>query len=273
MSVANRYDLASTYAKLMTDPEGAVTDLHTLAEKLADEVAAIDKATTPATDGEKVNPLEAKYAKDEAGRQSAESFLHDAVFGSIVEYIDEDPGRTYHVLNAVSDMLVRYLRSECEFFKRELTPKAAKVSRKGEFKADYNALLDLIRNLAGVAASTGWDASSCNLLMTDSAGKFKSVLPGFRGTKSVDDGTVTGRYAKVYSLAWSIDGEEIEDGWTIPDIVRMIWHGSDRISKNAKSLTDILDKQASDWTKPDFTSAEFTVNGHACVVSRVVTED
>jgi hypothetical protein len=272
MSVAQKYDLAPTLVLVMTEPESAIANLHGLARKLADDVAEIDSVTSTDDKGEKVNPLEQKYGEDEAGRKSAESFLRANVFGNITDYIDEDPGRTFHVLNAVSDLLVKYLRNEADFFKSELVPKSVKVTRKGEYKADYNELLALIRNVAGMAQATGWDPSTSPFLTTDSAGKPKSVLAGFRGTKATDDGTVTGRYAKVYALAWTIDGEDVDEGWTIPDIVRHLWHGPERIGKNAKNLTDILDEQ-SDWTKPDFTEATFDVNGHKVTVARTVTED
>jgi hypothetical protein len=271
MSVSEKYGLAPALIKVMTDPSAAIADLHAVAVKLQSDVAAIDAATTETT--EKVNPLEVKYGKDEAGKSAAESFLREdgGVFDSIVDYIGEDAGRTFHVLNAVSDLLVKYLRNEAEFFKSELAPKAAKSSRKGEFKADFNEVRELIRNVAGMAASTGWNPATCELLVEGTDGKFKSTLPGYRGTKSVDDGTVTGRYAKVYNMTWTIDGDEVEDGWTIPDIVRMLWTGADRIGKNAKNLTDILDSQT-EWTKPDFKGATFKVNGHEVKVGRTESD-
>jgi hypothetical protein len=273
MSVAVKYDLAATLVKVMTNPAEAIEELTNLASKLAADVAEMDKATTDDT-GEKVNALESKYGKDEDGAKSAESFLRadDGVFDSIVDYINEDPGRTFHVLNAVQDLLVKYLRNEAEFFKTELTPKAAKVSRKGEFKADYNEVLGLIRNVAGMAEATGYDPSTSAFLTVDSAGKYKSVLTGFRGTKSVDDGSVTGRYAKVYGCKFVIDGVEVEPGWTIPDIVRLLWTGADRIGKNAKNLTEILDANT-EWSKPDFSEATFEVNGHTVVVSSMSSDD
>lgn len=274
MSVAAKYDLAQTLVKVMTDPSAAILDLHNLAVELQGKVKAIESATSTTTDGEKVNPLEAKYGKDEDGKNAAESFLRadGGAFDAIVDYIDEDPGRTFHVLNAVSDLLVKYLRNESDFFKMELTPKAAKVSRKGEYKADFNEVRELIRNVAGMAEATGWDASTCEMLETDSAGKFKSILPGFRGTKATDDGSVTGRYAKVYGLSWVIDNEEVEDGWTIPDIVRMLWHGAERIGKNAKNLTDVLDNETG-WQKPEWDGSTLMVNGHEVIVSRTTNED
>lgn len=267
MSVAAKYDLAATLVKVMTDPSAAIADLHALAVDLKGKVDAIDSATS--TDSERVNPLEVKYGKDEAGKEAAESFLREdgGVFDSIVDYIDEDAGRTFHVLNATLDLLVKFLRIEADFHKSGLVPKSAQVSRKGEYKADFNEVRELIRNVAGMAEATGWDAKSCNLLDVDSAGKFKSILPGFRGTKSAgEDGPVTGRYAKVYALAWNIDGEDAE--WrTIADIVRILWTGADRIGKNTKSLTDILDNET-DWTDPKFETATFDVNGHVVTVTR-----
>jgi hypothetical protein len=273
MSVAVKYDLGPVMVEAMTDPAAAIEKLHALALKLQGEVAAIDAANVQT--GDKVNALEERYGKDDAGKASAETFLRMAggVFELITDYIGDDPGRTFHVKNAVQDLLGKYLSNECSFFVNAITPKAAKTSRKGEFKADFNEVRDLMVHVVGMARAAGYDPSTSKVLTTTDDGKtYRSVLPGYRGTKSSDDGTVTGRYAKVYNLAWTIDDEPLEPGWTIPEIVRLLWTGADRIGKNAKSLTDVLDTETG-WDKTDWQHSDFEVNGHTVSVNRTTDED
>lgn len=274
MTVAVKYDMGPSMLKVLTDPADAIADFHALAVRLAGEVTAIeDAAKSEGT--EKENPLSAAYDKDEDGKANAIAFLRaeGGPFESIVNYIDEDAGRTYHVLNAVRDLLVKYLVTETDYHKGRMAPKNAAPSRKGEFKADFNEVRDLIAHIAGMAQHQGFDPTSSEFLTTTDGGKtYKSILAGFRGAKSSDDGSVTGRYAKVYGLAWNIDDEPVEDGWAISDIVRILWTGPDRIGKNAKSLTDILDSETN-WDKADWTADTFEVNGHTVTVSRTTTED
>jgi len=275
MSVAVKYDLGTVLALSMTDPTAAIESLHNLALKLSEEVAAIDAAAKSNEEG-KANPMSDKFDKDEEGKAAAIAFLReeDGVFDSITAYIGDDMGRTYHILTAVRDLLVKYLTTEVDYFKSTLTVKSAAPSRKGEFKSDFNEVRDLISHVVGMAQHAGFDPSTSEYLTTTDGGKtFKSILPGFRGAKVSDDGSVTGRYAKVYSLAWTIDDEVLEDGWSIAEIVRILWKGADRIGKNAKSLTDILDAQCADWMKTDFTSESFEVGEHTVTVSRTTTED
>lgn len=274
MTVAVKYDMGPSMLKVLSDPADAIADFHALALRLQGEVTAIEDAAKSDTT-EKENPLSAAYDKDEDGKASAIAFLRadDGPFASIIDYINDDAGRTYHVLNAVRDLLVKYLQTEADYFKMQMAPKNAAPNRKGEFKSDFNEVRDLIAHITGMAQHQGFDPTSCEFLTTSDGGKtYKSILTGYRGAKASDDGTVTGRYAKVYGLAWNIDDEPIEDGWAISDIVRIIWIGPDRIGKNAKSLTDILDSET-DWDKTDWTASTFEINGHTITVSRTITED
>jgi len=271
--VIEKYELGPAMLALMTDPKAGIAQLSDVAKSLREQVSAIETAQTSTGTTDKSDPMADKFGKDEVGAAAAVSFLRTdgGVFDRIVGYIDDDPAATFHVLNAVTDLLVKFLRDETNYHRAAMTPKVPKSTEKGNLKADYNDVVKLIGNAANIAAATGYDVASDPNLTIGSTGP-KSVLSGYRGAKVTDDGSVTGRYAKVYSLAWNIDGEDLEDGTPIGTIVRYLWSGVDRIGKNAKSVTTLLDKQAEGWTGTTFKTATFTVNDHEVTVSRE-TED
>lgn len=274
MSIIEKYELGGAIAQLTSDPGATLTAIHEVIVDLCGKVAAIEAAEKSAPKIETVNPLAEKYGKDEDGKAAAEKFLREqgGVFDLVVAYIGNDPAKTFHVKNAVSGLLGLFLSNEVSFHSaKEAAPKAPKSSAKGELKADVNALRKQIAFVAGFVIGGGFDPTTVpNILVSDDGKVWESAIDGFRGAKSVDDGSVTGRYAKVYGLSWIIDGKEVKYD-QIADITRLIWTGADRIGKNAKSLTDVLDSKTK-WMETDFTSATFTVNGHKINVSRTVTE-
>ena len=277
VNVAAKYDLGAIMAETMDAKKAsdAFAKLHKLAFDLHSKVDAIEAEAKKADKVKVENPLETKFGKDEAGAKAAMTSLRidGGVLDAIVEYIDDDAAKTFHMLNAM-ESVVKFLRAERDWHNSKLITKAPKASRKAEYKTDYNGLLALIARLAGNANSLGFDLNSVQSLTLDKNGKdYRSILTGYRGVKGGDDGTVTGRYAKVYSLAFVIDDEYIEQPWAISDIARYFWHGTDRVGKNAKSVTDILDKECPDWMKPEFTEGSFTVNGHSVTISRSSDDD
>lgn len=273
-SVVERYSLAPIVAESMSDPASALVKFHEILISLRSEVESLDKATN--VEGVKTeNPLALKYGEDTEGAKAALDFLRSAIFEAVSEYIGDDPGRTFHTLNAVDGTLVKFLRDEVAYHKSTLVNDApVPRTRKNEVKSDYNSILALFGNVVGMAVASGFDPKSApNVVTLDSAGKPRSVLTGYKGTKAVDDGSVSGRYAKVYNILWTIDGEEVEQGTKIVNIVRMLWHGADRIGKNAKSLTDLLDSVSPDWTHKDMVPVEFEVNGHSIRAERPNDDD
>jgi hypothetical protein len=264
-----RYELAPVVAESMSDPKSALVKLHAVLADLRSKVDAIDSAQT-STDGAKTeNPLAAKYSKDEAGAKSATDYVRSNLFDLVSDYIGDDPGRTYHFAEAL-DLVVKYLRDEKAYHASQMVEaRPINRSRKAELKSDYNGIRALFGNVAGMAVASGFDPKSSDVVTIDAAGKPVSVLPGYKGTKSQDDGSVSGRYAKVYQLTWTIDGEDLDEGTRIANIVRSLWHGADRIGKNAKSLTDILDEKVPAWTKADAFTETFEVNGHEVTVARL----
>jgi hypothetical protein len=274
VNIIEKYDLGKDVALLTSDPGHVLSAIHAVIVNLVAEVDAIELAEKNAPKVDAPNPLAERFGKDEEGAKAAEAFLRTkgGVFDLVTDYIGNDPGRTFHVKNAVSELLGKYLSNEVSFFAAKDAPKTAKVSRKGEFKADVNDLRKQIAFVAGFVTGAGFDGSSLPEILTFDGKVWTSAVPGYKGAKSMDgeDNPVTGRYAKVYGLSWKIDGEDIPKG-PIADITRRIWTGADRIGKNAKSLTDILDKRTK-WMDTDFTSANFTENGHKVTVYRTVSE-
>lgn len=273
MEILNKYeDARSALMLMMTDPVQAIANVHALALAAGERIDAIDAATKNAgKSADKVNVLDAKYGKDEEGAKAAIDFLRTdgGIFDQITEYLHDDERLTYHMRAAIVDYLVKYLNTEVSYFTVKGTPKVAKVSDKSDLKQDFGEYRDLIAHIAGIKSIT---PDKCDLVTVDKSGKVKSIIAGRKGPRKGNTEGVTGRYAKIYNLAWIIDGNEIAEGWTIPVLVRMIWTGADRIGKNAKNLTEILDAKTT-WTRPDFTTKNFTVNGHKITVTRITDND
>jgi len=261
MSVFEKYNLEPAVSA------DFLSSIHAVLVSLAEKVNAPDPTTEKS---EKSDLLASKYDKDEAGQQAARDFLRSDVLDAIVNYIGEDQGRTYHVLNALIDMPVKYLREECAYFRAQGAPKSVGTSAKAEARADYNALRKQFAHFAGIVAAV--DSSEIPTdIVKNNGGTFVSVLPGFKGP-GVSTDQVHGRYAKVYALAWNIDGEDLPPGTQLSEIVRNLWHGADRIGKNTKDLADLLDCEVPKWADPAMPDTTFVVNGHNVTISRD-TED
>jgi len=258
-------DYAPYVVKSLTDPAGAIADLTSVLEDLLQAIAAATTAEKVKADGTKeVSPLEALYSKDEAGAKAAATYLRSKVFDAITDYCADNAQNTYHMMNAVK-IVSGYLKGEVDYFNFKATPKAPKTGERTALKRKFNLGRDMVAYIAGIAANGGYDWKSDENL-ADKGGKPVSKLGGLRGIRS-DDSQAAGRYAKVYHLEFTIDGEEIEE-WNISDIVRYLWTGPERIGKSAKDLAEILDKSAKGWNRDDFKGATFKVNGHTVKVVR-----
>lgn len=258
MSIVEKYSLPFT-------PDADT--LHAFDSVLRNLLEKINAPETQ-TDAEKVDVLADRFGKDEDGKVSAETFVKDWAQG-IVDYIGEDAGRTFHVLNAVTDVLVPYLRVERDYHKKVLAPATVTTSAKSEYRADYNALRKVFGNLASVVVAMDPEFSDPTVKVSNGTASYST--PGLKGPNT--SGAEThGRYSKIYALSWNVDGEEIPAGTQLADISRMLWHGVDRIGKSSKDLSDLLDENVPEWTKPEMADATFEVNGHTVTISRTVED-
>lgn len=277
-SVITRYGLEGAIAQSVTPEVGdALTAIHAALVDMSTKIAAAKSAEKKNESGEvKSDVLAEQYGKDEQGRDNARSFLRDSdmvtengenvpsILDLLVEYCNDDPCRTFHLLNAFTDLVMPYLKNEVSFFRGQVTPKVASESEVKSLRADYNELRGLLVNVAGIATTMRPDFTHPSFVME--GGKPKSTLAGIRGAGK--SGTVHGKYARIYRLTFTIDGDDFSPGTPLSEIVRNLWHGTDRIGKSAKDLAALLDENVPSWSDPAMATVSFSVNGHDVTVSR-----
>jgi len=226
-------------------------------------------APDPAPAGEKVSSvdvLDKRYGEDEVGAAAARKFLRDSgILDQLVQYADDDPSNTFHLTNAVREVVMTYLQNECGYFRKQAAPKTVGISEKSVLRSDFNELRRVFNGLAAVYAALNPGVDHPAVIVKN--GKPEYHVSGFRGPNTAT-GEVHGKYARVYALSWVIDGDELSAGTQLSDIVRSLWHGSDRIGKNSKDLAELLDEVAPAWKTTGMADQTFIVNGHDVTISQ-----
>ena len=265
MSIVEKYGLAHS-----ADP-ATLVKFDEVMRGIVEKVNAPSPAEVSA-DNKRTDILAEKYGKDEVGAKDATDFLRSSdILSALAEYADDDPARTFHLFNALKDTVVPYFQTECAYFRLQAQPKSVGSNEKAVLRADFNALRKLFNKLASVVAMVDEDYSS-DFVEKLPNGDAQYKVRGFRGPNP-NSGEAHGKFAPVYRLAWTIDGEDIAAGTQLSDIVRALWHGADRIGKSAKDLAEMLDQNVPAWKKPEMPETSFALNGHEVVIYRPDTDE
>jgi hypothetical protein len=252
---------------MMGKADEGFTLIDSLLQSLATSVSEAEKAEKSAETVKSEDPLALKYEKDEAGANAAAAVFNEVV-GTLIDWAEDDPGRTFHMSNLVTS-LGKYFATEATYFRNELVPKVQRVSQVQDAKRSFNAVHSLLDNLIGIALTRNPNLS--HPAFTVDGKKVTINRVKYMGVKPAsDDGSVHGRYARIYSLSWNIDGEDLEVK-SLSEVVRYIYHGADRVGKNAANLAALLDTNYPEWSKADTFTHTFDVNEHKVTISRTNT--
>jgi len=244
------------------NPTEGLDTLQSLMTNLLDEIGQAESAAKSADKVKVADPLAEKYGKDDAGKKAAHDFFRENI-GAILDWCADDAGRTFHMSNEVS-ALVKYFNVETTYYRELDVPKVAKVSAVQTLKRQYNGLRKYAIGLVNIVLTR--DAGFAHPFFAVDGKEAKPTRPAFMGLKPESDGTVTGKYARIYSLAWNVDGEDLNVR-SLAEVSRALYSGVDRIGKNASDLASMLDEVAPEWKKGGDFETTFEVNGHTVVIS------
>lgn len=244
------------------DPTRGFDTMQSIMTNLLDEIDNAEAAAKTADKVKMADPLAEKYGKDEAGTKAAQAFFRENI-DAILNWCQDDAGRTYHMAEQVKD-LVKYFNVETNYYRELDVPKVAKVSTVQTLKRQYNAMRKYVLTMVNVVVTR--DPGFRHPCFVVEGKDIKPSRPAFMGLKPEDDGTVTGRYAAIYSLSWNIDGEDLNVR-SLAEVSRALYSGVDRIGKNASDLASLLDDVAPEWKKAEDFTATFNVNDHVVTIS------
>jgi hypothetical protein len=261
-TLLSKYDVEPNLMDL-----GATFDtIYKLVWKLDAEIKSVETAgsnegTQPAYDQKAAKNSEAKKIADE---------LLVSILANMAAEIEYDPAVAYHLSAGIKEVS-QFLTGEVQYARRvaDRALPAAKRSDVNDVKrGDRKELVVFLRNLFETFTPLQAAVPSTN---KTSDGKLK--LPSLKGRASSTSETAnpTGRYARVYSVVWSVDDETFPFGSDPLLIVRTLWTGAERVGKKLADLHDPFDKAGGMSMKPG-ESVQFRVNGKT-VTAKLVSQD
>jgi hypothetical protein len=209
----------------------------------AREVLAKVKAPKPADETVKVDGKYVAAAKADAeAKACAEEFLHDVAV-TVLEMFAEHPHVLYHLRN--TDILSDVLRSEVDWHTYAADKSAPKVTttddERAALAADYRGLKVIAANFLAMIPDPTNVKFPAGTVKFGTDKQLEPNLEPLKGNYGASDGTVaTGKYAKAWSLTYTIGGKEVTDA---REAIRLIWKGTKRVGISTRHLFDLIDGQ------------------------------
>lgn len=209
--------------------------------KVAQSVWAKVKAPKPAAETVKADSKFVAAAKtDEAAQKLAAEYLH-TVAVDVLERFADSPHVLYWLRQ--SDILSDVLKSEVDYHTYAADKNAPKVTEsaddeKARLAKDYRGLkeqADLFFSMIPQPDKVKWPEGAVKV----KDGHLIANLDPLQGNYGSSEGSVaTGKYAKVWSCTYIVDGRDIVDP---REAIREIWLGTNRVGISTGDLFRLVD--------------------------------
>lgn len=254
--------------------EVSLLDIGDTLSKACDLLAELDTQIKDAgkSDSSVKSPYDTAAEKDKVAEKEAADKLH-SIISDVAAWIDEKPSRAFHLGNG-SKIFSQFVTEEVRYARRRSErdlPADKRSDSEAIKRSDAKVLIGFAGQLWNMAPALADEQKAGKLSANVKVKDGKLDLPRIRESASNGSVPTQGRYVKLYSLLWSVDGESFPIGTDPATILREIFTGASRVGAKIGDLWEPFDKQGVSQLKPG-QSLEATINGHKVVATMVESE-